>query len=133
MEQIIAMFKKDNFAKACGIEIMEVGPGFAKCTMEVTTGHLNGIGILMGGAIFTLGDFTFSLAANSHGIIAVTRDASITYIRKCSGGTVTAVATEISRNDKSGSYSVEITNDEDEIIAQINGTASFMRNSLNAK
>jgi acyl-CoA thioesterase len=130
MEQIIAMFKKDNFAKACGIEIMEVGSGFAKCTMEVTTGHLNGIGILMGGALFTLGDFTFSLAANSHGIIAVTHDASITYIRKCVGGTVTAVATEISRNDKSGNYSVRITNDEDEIIAEVNGTTSFMRKSL---
>ena len=129
MEQIIAMFKKDNFAKACGIEIMEVDPGFAKCTMEVTTSHLNGIGILMGGALFTLGDFTFSLAANSHGIIAVTHDASITYIRKCFGGTVTAIATEFLRNDKSGSYSVRITNDKDEIIADVNGTAFFMRKS----
>jgi acyl-CoA thioesterase len=129
MEQIIAMFKKDNFARTCGIEIVEVREGFAKCTMEVTIGHLNGIGILMGGALFTLGDFTFSLAANSHGIIAVTHDASITYIRKCSGGTVTAIATEISRNDKSSCYSVKITNDEDEIIAAINGTASFMRKS----
>ncbi|HEY3389815.1 MAG TPA: hotdog domain-containing protein, partial [Prolixibacteraceae bacterium] len=65
------------------------------------------------------------LAANSHGIIAVTRDASITYIQKCSGGTITAIASEIERKDKTGTYSVDITNDEGEIIAQIKGTAHF--------
>jgi len=133
MEKIIEMFKKDNFAKACGIEIEEVHHGYAKCSMKVTSDHLNGIGILMGGAVFTLADYTFSLAANSHGIIAVTRDASITYIRKCTGGTVTAIATEITRDDKSGSYSVEITNDENETIAQINGTAFFIKKHFSLK
>lgn len=132
MKRIIDLFKRDNFARSCGIEIIEVKHGYARCSVKVTANHLNGIGILMGGALFTLADYTFSLAANSHGIIAVTRDASITYIRKCSGGLITAVASEIIRNDKSGSYSVEITNDEDEIIAQINGTAHFTGNTIHA-
>jgi acyl-CoA thioesterase len=132
MKRIIDLFKRDNFARSCGIEITEVRPGYARCTMKVTVNHLNGIGILMGGALFTLADYTFSIAANSHGIIAVTRDASITYIRKCSGGLITAIATEIIRNDKSGSYSVEITNDKDEIIAQINGTVHFTGNAIHS-
>jgi len=125
MERIIELFKKDNFAKGCGIEIEEIKPGFAKCSMKVTDNHLNGIGILMGGALFTLADFTFSLAANSHGIVAVTLDASITYLRKCMGGVVTAVANETARDIKSGSYSVEIFNEEGTIVARINGTAHF--------
>src|SRR5665647_531670 len=126
MKRIIDLFKRDNFARSCGIEIIEVKPGYARCSMKVTANHLYGIGILMGGALFTLADYTFSLAANSHGIIAVTRDASITYIRKCTGGTVTAIATEIIRDDKTGSYSVEITDNENETIAQVNGTAFFI-------
>jgi len=132
MKRIIELFEKDNFAKGCGIEIEEVRQGFAKCSMKVTNNHLNGIGILMGGALFTLADYTFSLAANSHGIIAVTRDASITYIRKCTGGIVTAIASEVKRHDKSGVYSVEITNEEGEIIAQITGNAHFTGKSIHA-
>jgi len=130
MNTIIELFKKDNFAKACGIEIEEVSPGFARCSMKVTENHLNGIGILMGGALFTLADFTFSLAANSHGNIAVTRDAAITYRRRCNSGILTAIATEITRNEESGSYEVVITNDKNEIIAQVNGTTSFARNKV---
>jgi acyl-CoA thioesterase len=125
MEQIIEMFRKDNFAKGCGIEIVEVRQGFAKCSMKITENHLNGIKLLMGGAAFTLADYTFSLAANSHGIIAVTREASIKYLKKCTGGVVTAIATEISLNEKTGKYLVEITDDKNETIAQITGTASF--------
>ena len=130
MKRIIDLFKRDNFARGCGIEIEEVKHGFAKCSMKVTTNHLNGIGILMGGALFTLADYTFSLAANSHGIIAVTHDASITYIRKCTGGVVTAIASEVMRNDKSGDYTVEITNKDGEIIAQITGSAYFTGKSM---
>jgi len=132
MKRIIELFKRDNFAKGCGIEINEVRQGYAKCTMKITANHLNGIGIIMGGALFTLADYTFSIAANSHGIIAVTRDASITYIRKCSKGLITAIATEITRNDESGRYSVEITNEDDEIIAQINGTSHFTGKTISS-
>ena len=132
MKRIIELFKRDNFAKGCGIEINEVRQGYAKCTMKITANHLNGIGIIMGGALFTLADYTFSLAANSHGIIAVTRDASITYIRKCTGGVITAIASEISRNEKTGCYSVEITNENGETIAQINGTAFFTGKAIPA-
>ena len=125
MDKIIELFKRDNFAKVCGIEIIEVAPGFAKCTMKITDNHLNGIGILMGGALFTLADFTFSLAANSHGVIGVTQEATIAFLRKTSHGTVTAIAKETGRNDKSGSYLVEVTKETGEIIATISGTAFF--------
>ncbi len=131
MNKIIELFEKDNFAKGCGIEIEEIKKGFARCSMKVTSNHLNGIGLLMGGALFTLADFTFSLAANSHGIVAVTKEASIVYLRKCTKGVVTAIATEIDRNDKSGIYAVEITGDEGEIIAKINGTAIFTGKKIN--
>jgi len=125
MEKILSLFRKDNFAKGCGIEIEEVTPGFARCFMEVTGNHLNGIGILMGGALFTLADYTFSLAANSYGKIAVTRNASIVYMQKCTGGVVTAVATETARNERTGDYVVEVSNDQNQVIARIEGTVFY--------
>ena len=125
MEKIRSLFRKDNFAKGCGIEIEDVTPGFARCSMQVTGNHLNGIGILMGGALFTLADYTFSLAANSYGKIAVTQNASIVYMRKCRGGVVTAKATETARNERTAEYVVEVSNDQDQVIARIEGTVFY--------
>lgn len=93
--------------------------------MKVTDNHLNGIDILMGGALFTLADFTFSLAANSHGTIAVTLNASISYLQKCSGGKITAVATEVCRTGKTGLYRVSISDESDCLLAEANGTCYF--------
>jgi len=128
--KVLSLFRKDNFAKGCGIEIEEVTPGFARCSMKVSTNHLNGLGILMGGALFTLADYTFSLAANSYGKIAVTQNASIAYRRKCSGGVVTAIATETGRDERTGDYVVEVSNDQNQVIARIKGTAFYTGASI---
>ncbi len=36
MDKIIELFKRDNFARGCGIEIIDVAPGFAKCAIKIT-------------------------------------------------------------------------------------------------
>jgi acyl-CoA thioesterase len=125
MEKIKAMFAKDQFAKSAGIQIEEVKPGYAKCTMAITEKHLNGIGILMGGVAFTLADFTFSLAANSHGNIAVTLNANISFLQKCESGVITAIATEVSRNNRTGVYRVEISDENNLQLAEVCGTCYF--------
>lgn len=128
MDKVLELFKKDKFAKYCGIQIVEVRPGYAKCSMEITENHLNGLETLMGGATFTLADFTFSLAVNSHGAVAVALNAYISYLKKCEHGTVTAIATEISRSNKTGIYRVCITDEEGRQIAEFSGTA-FIKGS----
>ncbi len=128
MEQVLELFKKDKFAQLCGIKVLEVRPGYAKCSMEITENHLNGLGTLMGGATFTLADFTFSLAVNSHGAVAVALNAFISYLRKCESGVVTAVASEISRSNKTGTYRVCIYDEEEHQIAEFTGTAFIKGN-----
>jgi acyl-CoA thioesterase len=125
MENVIELFKNDRFSALAGIKIVENQPGYSKCTMEVTKNHLNGIGVLMGGATFTLADFAFSLAANGYGTIAVSQNANITYMHKCTHGIVTAVATEISRNIRIGVYRVVITDENNQLIAEFTGTCYF--------
>ena len=54
--------------------------------MEISDIHLNSIGTVHGGALFTLADFTFALAANSHGIVTVAINANISYLKAVTEG-----------------------------------------------
>ena len=125
MQKIIELFENDRFAQNAGIKIIEAKPGYAKCSMLITDNHLNGIGILMGGATFTLADYTFSLAANSYDKVAVTLNANISYLRPCSKGTVTAIAEEITRTNSIGTYKIDVVDEEQKLIAQVTGTCHF--------
>jgi acyl-CoA thioesterase len=130
LQKVTDLFRKDRFAAHTGIEIEDIAPGSARCSMEIQEQHLNGIGIVMGGALFTLADFTFGLAANSHGTIAVSSAVTIHYLRKSSQGKLTATATEISRNAKTGLYRVAITDAAGQLIADITGTCFFTTSTI---
>ena len=43
----------DKFAINAGVELLEVGNGYARARMEIKPEHLNGGGVCQGGAIFT--------------------------------------------------------------------------------
>ena len=85
--------------------------------------HLNGYGTVQGGAIFTLADFAFAAASNSHGTVAVAINVSITFMKAAKTGTLWAEAREISRNFKLGSYTVEVKDDQGELVALFQGLA----------
>ena len=63
--------QRDEFVKHCGIELVSFAPGQAVTRMAVQPWHLNAVGIVQGGAIFTLADYAFAVASNAHGTIAV--------------------------------------------------------------
>lgn len=115
-------FEKDVFAAKNGIKLVEAKPGYAKSRMEIKPDHYNSIGIVHGGALFTLADFTFAVASNSHGRVALAIDAEISFFKATSSGTLTAEAKEISLNGILGTYLVEITNEANEHIAHFKGT-----------
>ena len=65
LEKAREFFKNDLYAtEVSGIQIEETGEHYAKCSMEITRRHQNAYGGLMGGAIFTLADFTFAVSSN---------------------------------------------------------------------
>jgi acyl-CoA thioesterase len=79
-------FKGDKFAtETTGIEIEDVGKHYAKCVLKVDSRHLNAAGIVMGGAIFTLADFTFALASNPEGTWTVSVSSTIEYLNPAKG------------------------------------------------
>lgn len=130
MEKIKQFFKKDKFAEYIGIELLEVKEGWAKSKMEITKDHLNGIGTVHGGAIFTLADFTFAVAANSYGTVTVAINANISFMKAARSGTLFAEAEEISINPKLGTYTITVTDDNGELIAIFQGMAYRKRDKI---
>jgi acyl-CoA thioesterase len=121
MDDIKRFFKKDKFCEFIGIELLEVEEGRAKAKLDIKPHHLNGVGIVQGGAIFTLADFAFAAASNSHGTVAVSINANISNMTAVSTGTLYAEAREISKNHKIGTYTVDVTNEKGQVIAIFQG------------
>jgi len=113
----------DKFAQHAGIELLEVKSGTAKVRMEVKPFHINGVGLVHGGALFTLADFAFAAAANSHEEVAVAINASISYLKGIKTGTLYAEAEEISNSRKISVYSIKVTDEAGQLIAMFHGMA----------
>ena len=115
--------ENDQFAKHNGIEMLDAGIGYARVKMDIQPYHLNGVGIVHGGAIFTLADFAFAIAANSREQVAVAINISIAFIKAIKEGTVYAEARELSVNPKLGVYQVDVVDHQKELLASFQGMA----------
>ena len=122
-ETIAEFFEQDRFASGNGMRVVEVRTGFARAEMTVEPCHLNAVGILQGGALFTLADLAFAAASNSHGVVAVACQADVTYFKAVEAGKLTAVAEEISRTRKLSTCLVRISDERDELVALFKGVA----------
>jgi len=118
----------DLFAKHAGIELLEVGSGTAKASMLIQSHHFNGARTVHGGAIFTLADFAFAVASNSHGSLAMGINTSISFVKAATGGVLYAEAREQASNKKLASYQVNVTDDAGEIVALFQGMV-YRKNS----
>jgi len=130
MRGIANCLKNDQFAARSNIELLEVSPGYARAKMRLHPHHLNALQAVQGGAIFTLADFAFAAASNSHGTVAVAINVNITFIKAATTGTLWAEAREIARNFKLGSYLVEVKNDQGELVANFQGLAYRKKDKL---
>ncbi len=118
---LIKRVSDDRFAKLAGVRLLEVKPGYAVTEMEITGNHLNGVGRVQGGAIFTLADYAFAAASNSDGIPTLGININITYFKSPRGSTIRAVASEISIQNRIGGYRVDIFDDDGSLVACFNG------------
>lgn len=130
MKDIKDYFKTDQFSARNNIELIEATAGHAKAKMTLHPHHWNGLGTVHGGALFTLADFCFAAACNSHGTVAVAIDANITFMKAISTGVLYAEAREIAKNFKLGSYVVEVRSDAGDLIAQFQGLAYRKKDPL---
>lgn len=117
------MAENDRFARGLGIELEAVSAGFCRVALTVTEDMLNSVGLTHGGVTFSLADFAFAVASNTHGEVALALAAQINYPAASRvGDRLTATATEQSRNRRTGIYSIEVRNHEGELTGLFNGT-----------
>lgn len=131
MEKIKSFFaRQDHFARHVGIELLEVEPGKAWAKLDIAPHHLNGVKTVHGGVIFTLADFVFAVASNSHGKIAMGINTSTSFIRAVSEGTLFAEADEVAINHKLATYQVRVTDQDNNLVAQFQGTVYRKKDSI---
>jgi acyl-CoA thioesterase len=95
LEALKHHFENDRFAATSGMRLVELRPGYAKTSLQVEDRHLNNLGTVQGGAIFTLADFAFGVAAKTAGKVAVAINANISFLKAARSGALYAEATEI--------------------------------------
>ena len=111
----------DRFAKYVGIRLVEVGKGYAVTELTLNENHLNGLDRIQGGVIFTLADYAFGAASNSHGITTVGINVNISYYKSPTGKVIRAEAREISSQNKICGYQVNVLDEDGSLIANVNG------------
>ena len=129
-ERVAAFFERDRFARENGIRIVEVRAGFGHAELTVEPRHLNSVGILQGGALFTLADLAFALACNSHGVVAVGTQVDVTWFKAVRSGRLTATAEEICRTHKLSTCLVRVTGEDGELVALFKGIAYIKGTAL---
>jgi acyl-CoA thioesterase len=106
IEEQIRIFNASEFARLLGMEITEAAEGYSRVTMDCT-GRMNPGGVAHGGAIFSLADQAFGIAANCCGVHRVAVSASILYIAPAKGKLV-AVARRVADNGTCDTYRVMV-------------------------
>ncbi len=114
-----AYMDNDKYAKNLGITLVDLKKEYARCELEITENHKNGLGSLHGAVIFALADIAFAAACNTVKI-SIGMQAEIKYLNKPTGNKLIAEATVLSSSNKIGHYQVNITDNNGIHIAQFN-------------
>jgi acyl-CoA thioesterase len=116
----ISAFNQSEFAQLLGMKITDAYDGYSRVLMDCT-GKNNSRGVVHGGAIFSLADQAFGIAANCGSAICVAVSIHIQYISPATG-TLVAVANRIADNGSYSTYRVMVY-EKERIIAEFDGVA----------
>ncbi len=105
-------FSGDLYAtETTGIVIDEVGEHYARCSLEISRKHQNAYGGVMGGATFTLADYTFAVASNFNQPQTVSVTSQINFIGMAKGKKLISEARLIKDGRSTCLYTIEITDE----------------------
>ncbi|MDR2345071.1 MAG: PaaI family thioesterase [Planctomycetaceae bacterium] len=123
--QWLEKFQQDHFAtKVVGVEVLDVRPGYAKTSLQIDTKHHNAVGIVQGGVIFTLSDFTFAVACHvGHNDTLVAIECNISFLKPVAAGIIYGEAKLISESKSLACYEVDVTTESGKLIAKFHSRA----------
>lgn len=117
LDKLKNFFKGDTFAISLGIDIVKAESGEGECTLKKREDLMNANNVLQGGALYTLADFTFAVAAASTGKTCVTSTVFASYIKPAKGKDFRAIAKPINLGRTLYNYDVEVY-DETRLVAK---------------
>lgn len=128
--EVFERFRADQYATAVtGIEIIDVREDYAKTKLVVGPQHLNALGMMQGGALFTLADFTFAVATNAgYEESTVAIECTISFLKPVTDGVLYAESEEVFKTRSLKALDVTITDGRGEIVAKFHGRG-FVRHS----
>ena len=117
------MERNDRLARLLGMRLESVEPGHCRVSMEVTGDMLNAVGLTHGGATYSLADFAFAVASNSHGTVAVALATQMSYpAASRQGDRLIADARENNLGGKTGLYTIEVKTEAGRLVGLFSGT-----------
>lgn len=123
-----SLFIKDRYAiETTGVVVEAVSENYCKCRLDIKDKHLNTNDCVMGGAIFTLADYAFGVAANTPVSNSVTLSSNISFTRPAKGPTLFAEAKCIKNGRTICFFQIEVTDSEGRTIATAQ-TSGFRSN-----
>lgn len=118
-------FSGDIYAtETTGIKIELAEKDHAICSLEPNRTHMNANGKVMGGALFTLADFTFAVASNTDNAPTVTLTSQISYITPADGGKLLAEAKCLRSGRTSTVFLIEIRDSMGRLVASVSATGA---------
>jgi len=111
--------KKEPFARALQITLVELADGWSKVSMICEPEKMDNIGTRAhGGAIYALIDQAFETAGQTAGTIPEALNVNVTYVSSPDPGQrLQAEARRVSRTRKTASYDIKVTDQNGRVIA----------------
>jgi len=126
--EIRQFFQADKYLSMTGVHIEETGPDWCRCSLRIQPVHMNAVGAVQGGAIYTLADSAFAVASNLRhmterdGKLTVSQSASISYLSAGkAGSTLYAEARKVGGGKRTSVYNIDVTDHDGRLIATMTG------------
>lgn len=128
VERAKEFFIKDRYAMVTtGIDILEVGEHYAKCSLKIDDRHINATGHVMGGAIYTLADFVFAVTTNFETEnVTVTTVSQISYLGTPKGDVLYGESKLLKDGRRNCFYQILITDNFGNAVASVSTSGAHL-------
>ena len=117
------MMEKDYFSQFLGIKVLDIKEHYSLIEMTITKQMLNGLGTVHGGVTFAFADSAFAFSSNNSGDAAVALSVTINFTKAGREGDVFRAESKLVNNTrKTAIYDINVTNQNDELVAKFVGT-----------
>ena len=117
--------KKNAFANMAGIHVIELDEGHAVAELHVNPNHLNPIGSVHGGCLYTMADIAAGTAASTYGYNATTLCSDIHYLNAgLNTSYLRAEARAIKHGKRTMVFEVNIQDQDNTLLCK--ATVTFM-------